>query len=137
MKIKNILLLITVLLLILLVHTMEYNRMHEITKKQEGTFYTVSCSFLQDSSNRQYTYKVPNEQDAIDLGDLAIVETNSGFKIVKVKAIHDIPQIDYSAPYEYSWIVGTVPLQDYLVTKATEKQLKAQLIDTNAKSVRF
>lgn len=126
MKINNALLLVIIFLLMLLIHTMEYN-MHEITKQQEGTFYTVSCSFLQDSSNRQYTYKVPNEQNSIQIGDLAVVETTSGFKVVTIKAIHDEPAIDYSAPYEYSWIVGAVNLDSYLTIRREEKRLKALL----------
>lgn len=123
MKINNTLLIAIVFLLMLIVHTMEYNQMHEITKRQEGTFYTVSCSFFQDSSNRQYTYKVPN-QISTKVGDLAVVETNTGYKLVVVKIVHDAPAIDYSAPYEYRWIVDSVALNPYLDIRREEESLK-------------
>lgn len=105
---------------------MEYNQMHEITKQQEGTFYTVSCSFFQDTSNRQYTYKVPN-QIKTQVGDLAVVETNTSYKLVVIKDVHETPDIDYSAKYEYRWIVDSVALDPYLDIRREEENMKKLL----------
>lgn len=96
---------------------------HELTKQQEGTFYTVSASFLNDSSRRQYTYKVLNGIECAE-GDFAIVETNSGYKLVTVIKIHDIPAIDYNVNYEYRWIVDTVQLNNYIEIQQNEKAMK-------------
>lgn len=126
MKINNALLIAIIFLLMLIVHTMEYNQMHEITKQQEGTFYTVSCSFFQDASNRQYTYKVPN-QIKTQVGDLAVVETNTGYKLVVIKDIHETPAIDYSVNYEYRWIVDSVALNSYLDIRREEENMKKLL----------
>lgn len=128
MKINNALLLVIVLILMTIVHTLEYN-MHEITKQQEGTFYTVSCSFFQDSSNREYTYKVPLTLET-QVGDFAVVETNTGYKLVVIKAVHETPAIDYSISYEYRWIVDSVQLDPYLQIRKEEKELKKKLKQT-------
>ena len=110
----------------LIVHTMEYNQMHEITKQQEGTFYTVSCFFFQDKSNREYTYKVLIDIK-FQVGDFVVVEINIGYKLVVIKAVHDVPAIDYNAKYEYRWLIDTVALDPYIELRKSEKQLKKQL----------
>jgi len=125
---KNSLLLLAILISMLIAHTMEFS-MHELTKKQEGTFYTISASFVGDTSKREYTYKVP-EDAFCKVGDLAVVETNTGYKLTEVKKVHEIPAIDYTKPYEYRWVACIADISWWNSQKAVEKQWRKDNTNT-------
>lgn len=63
-----------------------------------------------------YTFKTLED---FEVGDFAIVmNTRNEPEVVRIKELHDVPQIDLSAPYAYKWLVSKVNLEAY------EQQLK-------------
>ena len=93
---------------------------------QEGTFNTVSVQFYGDTSNRRYTYKIAKHY-LVEVDNLAVVETNTGFKLVQITEVHSKPQIDYKLKAEYRWIVGIVPLNEYNEQKKKDVKLRKEL----------
>lgn len=114
--------------------------MHEVTKRVEGTFDTVSVKFLNDMSNRCYTYKVPapgsesysyHLEKHLKAGAMAVVQTNTGYKLVEVVELHDTPQIDYKAKYEYRWLVDVVNTTDFIRRGKFERKLQREIALSN------
>jgi hypothetical protein len=108
---------------------------HELTKQQAGTFYTISFEFLNDRSKKRYTYKVENET-YVEVGDLVVVETVTGYKLGCAKEVHASPKIDYKAPYEYKWIVGAISPEKFLEQRHKEHRQIKELKKTDKQKSR-
>jgi hypothetical protein len=92
-----------------------------VTKEQEnaGLFVPVSAQFVSDSSNRVYTYKCPVNLKP-KARDLAIIETNTGYKIVRIMSVCEGDKLDYDVSYKYRWIIGLVSLSEYIQLRIEE-----------------
>lgn len=79
----------------------------------QNDFTTVEVLF--PNSNSSYTYKVPLSmvQEGLKPLDMVVVPARSGFSVATVYTIHDSPQIDLDAPFEYRWIVQKVDTTAY------------------------
>ncbi|MAF24374.1 hypothetical protein CL634_02130 [bacterium] len=88
---------------------------------QEGTYTTVEVSFLKDARNRKYTYKLHNSmKDKAVVGGHAIVDTDSGYKAVVIRTVHEQSQLDYNAMHAWKWVVAIV--DDAWYTAQVEKE---------------
>lgn len=72
-----------------------------------------------------YTYKMP--LGLCKTGDMAVVETNTGLKTVYIQEVHDEPDIDPNANFEYRWIVCPVRHDIYLDVLIREQRLNLAL----------
>lgn len=79
-------------------------------------------------THRNYTYKAKLSA-GISVDDLVVVHAPFGFKIVKVVAVHDFPQIDTDVDFEYKWIVQKLDTTEYEATVEAETQFKRSLQD--------
>ncbi len=76
-------------------------------------YFTVEVVFQNTAvQSRPYTYKV-NKLIKLEVTDQVIVPTVHGTKIATVWKIHDIPEIDYDAHYEYNWVIQKIDLGQY------------------------
>ena len=87
---------------------------------------TVACEY--PGSSRSYTFKVsPDMADKIndllngDLSDAYGVVDTGGMSIVNITEVHDEPQIDVDAPYEYKWLVCVFDTIEYDGLKELDK----------------
>lgn len=62
---------------------------------------------LDEPKVRGYIYKAPLS-DGIQAGDHVVVSTHKGFAVAKVLEVHNLPQIDVDADFDYKWIVQKV-----------------------------
>lgn len=76
---------------------------------------------------KPYTYKMPN--GLCKTGDMAVVETNTGLKTVYIIEVHDEPDIDPNADYDYRWIVSPVRHDIYFDVLIREQRLSLALRD--------
>jgi hypothetical protein len=77
---------------------------------------------LATSSFKTYTYKTTLELTA---EDLVVVESPTGFKVVRVDSVLDISEVDNK--YEYKWVVSKVDLDYYEKCKLAESSVKKQV----------
>ena len=84
-------------------------------------------SDLASNTGNSYTYKMP--KGLCKVGDMAVVETNTGLKTVYIKEVHDEPDIDPNADFDYRWIVCPVRHDIYLDVLVREQRLKLALRD--------
>jgi len=109
------------------------NKQHLITYTQRHAFTAVSCKFFGDTASRAYTYKAAKAL-GLAVGDLAVVHTansNVGFKVVEVVAIN--VEVDYSATFEYKWVVDKVDLTSYNKMRVAEQELLKELKEAELK----
>jgi hypothetical protein len=69
--------------------------------------------------HKAYTYKVLVE-DGYKVGDTAVALVDRGLVLVKVVEVHETPQLDLDANFDYKWLVQRVD------TTKLEKQLEAE-----------
>ncbi len=77
----------------------------------DESFTTVEVVFPE--STKSYTYKIPKEWAEQAAFSSAIVEVNDTLKIVKIVAVHSVPQIDVNLPTKYRWIVQLIDRTAY------------------------
>lgn len=71
-----------------------------------------------------YTYKT--ELD-LEVGDEVVVDSPStGMTVVYVSQIHDLPQLDTQAPFQYKWVVSKVDRAGYDTRLETEADLEKE-----------
>jgi hypothetical protein len=95
----------------------------------DTTFTTIAVAFKQRASTTKpplkmekgelsindafepaqtFIYKV-RKDEGIKVDDAVVVESpQNGLMIVRVVAVHDAPQIDLDAPFEYKWIIQKI-----------------------------
>jgi hypothetical protein len=77
---------------------------------------------LNQEGSKSYTYKTTLELVA---DDFVVVESPSGFKVVRVESVLDISEVDNK--YEYKWVVSKVDLEYYEKCKLAESSVKKQV----------
>lgn len=85
---------------------------HLITLLQKD-YTTVEVQFLDEAASRTYTYKISNSMAAatgVDKLVVVPVYSNSTFKVAKIVAVHQEPEIDVRAPYALKWVASLVDL---------------------------
>lgn len=101
-------------------------KIHHLPNAVRQDYYTVRVTFK--SGSGQYTFKV-HDSIALEMGDQVVVQTKYGSSVADVLFVDDIPQINYDAPFEYSWVVQKVDRTQY--DKLTEQDRK--IIDEGKK----
>ena len=103
---------------------------HLISLLQIG--YTTIEVVFQNDSNRQvpstgrhYTYKTKHLDLAV--GQTVVVRVSGRYALAEVVKIHDIPQIDVDAEFEYKWIVQLVDPTEYNEIMDAERAFKETL----------
>ena len=93
---------------------------------------TVAAVF--GKGTREYTYKTDLE---LEKEQLVIVEAGSSFSIAQIVAIHDTPQIDINAKFEYKWVVSTLDsiMEKHRDLKMREMKFVDSLADLSGKSL--
>lgn len=82
-------------------------KLRRIVTMLQKDYTTIDVTF--PSSTRHYTYKMPlSMKDKVAESNHVVVFAQGEFKVVDVVKIHDAPQIDPKATYEYRWIVCPV-----------------------------
>ena len=89
---------------------------------QNESFKFVSVSFM-DGQTKTYTYKTTLDL-AVD--DLVVVESPTGFKIVKVVSVLEFHEVNFDVHYEYKWVVSRVDLEYYNECVNVEKEVRKQ-----------
>lgn len=74
-------------------------------------------------NGKQYSYK--SKIDGLKFGDLVVVETTSGFKVVTVVEVTDA--LDLNPAIEHKWVVSKVDVDAYNQIKAQEAELVKEL----------
>lgn len=74
------------------------------------------------STGKRYTYK--SLKGCAKVGDIAIVEVNGQLAFVQIKEVHDTPQIDTTAAYDYKWLMQLVDRTAYDVRMEFERKFK-------------
>lgn len=105
-----------------------------LTSLISDNYKTIECSYDRTSVNpltpvrgeKMYTYKAPLDMD-LQVGDAVIVNPPQGFKVVIVTKIHDAPQINPDARYEYKWIVSKVDQTQYQTRMTNEALVREKL----------
>jgi len=72
--------------------------------------YNTSSDSMNLRNNRFYTFKTNLN---LKVEDLVIVEGSGCFKTVRVVVVHDEPQIDLDADFDYKWVVSKLDLTAY------------------------
>jgi len=83
----------------------DYNSSFLLTLVSD-TIKTVAVTFNPDEPNvKQYTYMTILE--GLEVGQDVIAEAGSDLSLVTITEIHDEPQVDPHAAYNYKWVVST------------------------------
>lgn len=106
---------------------------------EEGTYTTVRVSFLEDSVNRTYIYKLHNSMVPLARDNsFAVVPTASGYKTVKIEEIHVSSELDYNKSYAWKWIVDIIDdtwynkqieAEENTLKLLTQEKIKKKLAD--------
>ena len=87
--------------------------------------YAVGEKQYVSGVNKLYTFKTNIE--GLKVEDIVVVPSSSaeGFAVCRVKEVHEFPEIDTDAPWDYKWIVSKVDMESYEeILKAEEEALK-------------
>lgn len=80
-------------------------------------------------SEQLYTYKAL-KVTGVKVGDSVVVDSPSkGLCVVPVVEVHDTPQIDLDAPFEYKWIVQKVDRAEYDSLVDKERQFGQMMLE--------
>lgn len=72
-----------------------------------------------------YTFKADRSLE-LKIGDYALVHANNELKIVQICEVHDQPQLDPDASYQYKWLVDKVNLAGFKFRQ--EEAIKAEAL---------
>lgn len=115
--------------------TMKHRNM--ITLLQSG-YKTIDVVFA--GTHKSYVYKVSKDIE-VKAGDVVVVPAAGQvyseqpvihtvpYNTALVKAVHEAPNIDLDAPYEYKWIVDVVRDADYLAQLDRETEMRKKLLE--------
>ena len=99
-------------------------------------FYTISAIFQSqflEAKPKKYTYKV-SKQLQLKENDMVVVKTPSaGYQVVRVEAVHEVPDIDPRATFLYKWVVDKVDTDLYVKLVESEEDM-VQEIKNNIKA---
>ncbi len=56
-----------------------------------------------------------------------MVHVKSGFAVVQIVAIHNTPQLDPNATFDYKWVIEKISLSGFVARLQEEKTLKDKL----------
>lgn len=70
-----------------------------------------------------YTFKAEVDNN-LQVGDYAIVHANHALKIVKIVQVHDTPNIDINAKFEYKWVIQKIDFANFKQRLDEQKQLE-------------
>lgn len=88
------------------------------------------------SEQSAFTYKV-RKDSGIKVDDAVIVESpQNGLQIVRVVEVHDTPQIDLDAPFEYKWIIQRVDRTEHDEQVAKERQFNDTMLEVERTRIR-
>jgi hypothetical protein len=107
------------------------------------TGYTTAA-FTYGDGSRAYVFKVRDEDiEALKLSGLALVNSNitasfsetevklqfelNQFKVVRLLEVHEEPQIDDDAAFEYKWIAAVVSLEGFKAQAIKENEFKKNM----------
>jgi hypothetical protein len=65
---------------------------------------TVGCVFNDRQGATKYTYCT--RQTNLAVGDLVMVKVTDGYKIVRVAEVHNTPQLDPEAKFDYRFVLS-------------------------------
>lgn len=84
------------------------NKKHALHLFQTG-YTTAEFNFTNNNTHPRniYTFKVLLS-DNFGVGDCAVVILDTGLKIVKCLEVHEKPQIDIHATFDYKWVVQKI-----------------------------
>lgn len=77
---------------------------------------------------KTYTYKVL-KTEGYKKGDVAVAHTDRGMVLVLVVEVHEHPQIDIDAAFDYKWLVQRVDTKRYEEQLKAEKNFEAALLE--------
>lgn len=101
-------------------------------------FITVSAVFCADVSidtllddnwldnelnSLTYTFKATASM-GLAVGDLAVAHARDKLAIVAITDVHDVPQIDPNANFDYKWLIQKIDLTDYKNNLAQDQAYK-------------
>ncbi|WP_109077099.1 hypothetical protein [Aggregatibacter kilianii] len=72
--------------------------------------------------NKVYTFKA-NADLNLNVGDFALVHATDELKVVKIVEVHDFPQIEEEAGFQYKWVIQKIDLSAYRSRLEEEKLL--------------
>lgn len=82
-----------------------------------------------ESEPESWTYKVRKDM-GIQVDDAVIVDSPSnGLQIVRVVAVHDTPQIDLDAPFEYKWVIQKIDRAEHDAQVAKEHEFNQMMLE--------
>lgn len=85
---------------------------------------------------QSFTYKI-RKDSGVKVDDAVIVESpQNGLQIVRVVEVHDTPQIDLDAPFEYKWIIQRVDRTEHDEQVAKERQFNDTMLEVERTRIR-
>lgn len=111
------------------------------TKPRQGMEINLSSGEfrvgeLDAKQPQSWTYKV-RKDSGIKVDDAVIVESpQNGLQIVRVVEVHDTPQIDLDAPFEYKWIIQRVDRTEHDEQVAKERQFNDTMLEVERTRIR-
>lgn len=111
---------------------------HILSLLQEN-YTTVAVTFAVEIEkylpgvNKLYTYKTN-----VDLkeNDMVVVPSPDGFRVVRIIEVHDSPEIDTDASFDYKWVVDKVDMEGYEEILKAEEIAAKELRNVQANAVR-
>lgn len=94
-------------------------------------YTTVVVQFDQGDGiygGKRYTYKVPKVWNVKE-GDLVVVKTPYGTKLVKVDVVHNEPNLDFSVSAGYKWAIQKVDYTFYEGVMEQEQEMAKVLVE--------
>lgn len=79
-------------------------------------------------NTRLYTYKVLLK-DNVQPNDTVVVIVGNEMVLVKVVEVHELPQIDLDADYDYKWIVQRIDTDAYDKMQEKETQFQQAMVE--------
>jgi len=98
-------------------------------------YYTVGVVFSNETLAKQYTYKVDNKIE-LEAEDLVVILADTQFKIVRVRIVHDEPNINFASSVSYKYIVDKVDLTIYNELNKRSKQIKKTLDESKRRTLK-
>lgn len=77
---------------------------------------------------RVYTYKV-ELSDNIEVGNVVAVKVGGDVVLAKVVEVHDLPQIDLDADFDYRWIVQKIDFTHYDEVAKREAEFNQAMVE--------
>lgn len=81
-----------------------------------------------DCSHQGFCYTFKAEIDSgLQVGDYAVVHARNQLQIVKIVEIHQVPNIDKNATFEYKWVIQKIDFDNFKNRQNEQKKLAVLL----------